>query len=115
MFQLCRIVWGYFYDRFGFKRCIIVIASCVTLGALGLPLLTFLGMISNTNVSFYYFTVIPTRCGQHGRDSPLHNDNDHVLLRPPRHLRGQYRVSDSLNVIIIFAGCDSIHNDSIWS
>ena len=44
MFQLCRIVWGFFYDRFGFKRCIIVIASCVTLGALGLPLLTFLGM-----------------------------------------------------------------------
>ena len=28
-------------------------------------------------------------CGQHGSDGPLHGDNDHVLLRPARHIRGQ--------------------------
>ena len=53
--------------------------------------------------------------GQHGRDGPLHGDHDHVLLRPPRHIRGQCHDSDSGNVTIIFAGCDSLHNDGIWS
>ena len=89
LFQLCRIVWGYFYDRFGFKKCIIVIASCVTLGALGLPLLTYLSMktITSKNPGVYNDNV--SSCGQHGRDGPLHGDHDHVLLRPPRHIRGQ--------------------------
>ena len=41
--QVCRIVWGLLYDRFGYKRCVIFIGTCVTLGVSGLPLLKYLG------------------------------------------------------------------------
>ena len=65
-----------------------MIASCVTLGALGLPLLTYLSMRPFKNPEVYNNNV--PSCGQHGSDGPLHGDNDHVLLRPARHIRGQY-------------------------
>ena len=40
---LCRIVWGYSYDKIGFKKCFIIIGSAVTLGTTILPLLPLLG------------------------------------------------------------------------
>ena len=41
--QVCRIVWGLLYDRFGYRSCVIFIGTCVTLGVSGLPLLEYLG------------------------------------------------------------------------
>ena len=41
--QVCRIVWGLLYDRFGYRRCVIFIGSCVTAGVSALPLLEYLG------------------------------------------------------------------------
>ena len=40
---LCRIVWGYFYDQFGFKRCFIIIGFAVTVCTAILPVLPLLG------------------------------------------------------------------------
>ena len=40
---LCRIVWGYSYDKIGFKKCFIIIGSAVTLGTGVLHLLPLLG------------------------------------------------------------------------
>ena len=40
---LCRIAWGYSYDKIGFKRCFITIGLAVTLGTAVLPLLPLLG------------------------------------------------------------------------
>ena len=41
--QVCRVVWGLLYDRFGYRSCVIFIGTCVTLGVSGLPLLEYLG------------------------------------------------------------------------
>ena len=40
---LCRILWGFSYDKIGFKRCFIIIGSAVTLGTAVLPALPLLG------------------------------------------------------------------------
>lgn len=40
---LCRILWGYGYDRFNFKICFMVIAFVATLVTSCLPLLPCLG------------------------------------------------------------------------
>ena len=41
--QVCRIVWGLLYDRFGYRSCVIFIGTCVTAGVSALPLLEYLG------------------------------------------------------------------------
>ena len=40
---LCRIAWGFSYDKIGFKKCFIIIGSAVTLGTVLLPALPHLG------------------------------------------------------------------------
>ena len=39
----CRILWGYSYDKIGFKKCFIIIGSAVTLGTALLPVLPLFG------------------------------------------------------------------------
>jgi len=43
---ICRIIWGYYYDRLGFKRCFTIIGITVTLVTSTLPVLPLLS--SNT-------------------------------------------------------------------
>ena len=40
---LCRIVWGFSYDKIGFKKCFLIIGSAVTLGTALLPVLPLMG------------------------------------------------------------------------
>ena len=40
---ICRILWGYYYDRFGFKHCFRIIGVTVTLVTATLPALPALG------------------------------------------------------------------------
>eukprot|EP00091_Calanus_sinicus_P014140 TRINITY_DN31531_c0_g1_i1.p1 TRINITY_DN31531_c0_g1~~TRINITY_DN31531_c0_g1_i1.p1 ORF type:complete len:314 (+),score=69.13 TRINITY_DN31531_c0_g1_i1:732-1673(+) len=40
---ICRILWGHYYDRFGFKRCFSIIGVTVTLVTATLPALPALG------------------------------------------------------------------------
>jgi len=40
---ICRILWGYYYDRFGFKHCFSIIGVTVTLVTATLPALPALG------------------------------------------------------------------------
>jgi len=43
---LCRIIWGYYYDRLGFKHCFRIIGLTVTLVTATLPFLPALGVNS---------------------------------------------------------------------
>ena len=40
----CRIFWGYFYDKIGFRQCFILIGLTVTVVTALLPVLPYLGL-----------------------------------------------------------------------
>ena len=42
----CRIFWGYFYDKAGFKKCFLFIGLTVTVVTALLPTLPYLGTVT---------------------------------------------------------------------
>ena len=52
---LCRILWGYGYDRFNFKICFMIITFVATLVTFCLPLLPCL---SNSKILYFLTTFI---------------------------------------------------------
>ena len=54
----CRIFWGFSYDRFGFRKCMIVIGVVTTAMTALLPLLPYLGQESLTAKIGYALVMI---------------------------------------------------------
>ena len=50
--KVCKIVWGLLYDKFGYRKCVMFIGSCVAAGMLALPLLEFLGEVDTFSYDF---------------------------------------------------------------
>ena len=55
---LCRIVWGFSYDKMGFKKCFLIIGSAVTLGTVLLPVLPLLGEDSGAKAVYAALMVL---------------------------------------------------------
>ena len=54
----CRIFWGFSYDRFGFRKCMILIGVVTTAMTATLPLLPYLGQESLTAKAGYTLVMI---------------------------------------------------------
>ena len=89
--QVCRIVWGLLYDRFGYRSCIIFIGTCITLGVSGLPLLEYLGeLVLWLDISSS--SLRRCRGWQSGGHHPLGRHHDRSLLGSARNIRGQWNI-----------------------
>ena len=80
---ICRILWGYGYDRFNFKKCFMVIAIVATLVISCLPLLPCLGKMESLLFGHNPHPVFPRlwrQAGLHHHDVPPLHDVPGYLL-----------------------------------